>query len=45
MKIKHKEKLVVSKWDSLEKHVRKKINELGEKVTDMKCVHAKNEVQ
>jgi hypothetical protein len=45
MKIKHKEKLFVSKWDSLEKHVGKKMNELGQKVMDMKCVHAKNEVQ
>jgi hypothetical protein len=44
-KMECKEKLFVPKWDSLEKHVRKKRNESRQKVIDMKCEHAKNEVQ
>jgi hypothetical protein len=35
----------VPKCDSLEKHVREKINEYGQKVMDMKYAHVKNEVQ
>ncbi len=38
-------KKIVPKCDSLEKHVKKKRNEHGQKVMDMKCAHVKNEVQ
>ncbi len=44
-KMECKEKLLVPKWDSLEKHVRKRRNEFRQKVIDMKCAHAENEVQ
>ncbi len=44
-KMECKEKLLVPKWDSLEKHVKKRRNEFRQKVIDMKCAHAENEVQ
>jgi hypothetical protein len=40
-KIGRNKKLFVPKWDSLEKHAKKKINEYGQKIMDMKCAHAK----
>jgi hypothetical protein len=42
-KIKREHKLLVPKWDSLNKHVRKRKNEKGVRVMDFKCAHAKNE--
>jgi len=43
-KTKHKEKLLVPKWDSLDKHVGERKNEQRLKVMDPKwCAHAKNE--
>jgi hypothetical protein len=44
-KIKRKKKLLVPKWDSLEKHVGKRKNEERVKVVDVKCAHAKNETK
>jgi hypothetical protein len=40
-KIRRKKKLFVPKWDSLEKHAKKKRNEYGQKFMDMKCACAK----
>jgi hypothetical protein len=44
-KIEHKEKLLVPKWDSLDKHVGERKSEQRLKVMDPKwCAHAKNEI-
>jgi hypothetical protein len=40
-KIGRKKKLFVPKWDYLEKHAKKKRNEYGQKIMDMKCARAK----
>jgi hypothetical protein len=40
-KIKHKKKLFVPKWDFLEEHAKKKRNEYGQKIMDIKRAHAK----
>jgi hypothetical protein len=39
-KIGRKKNLFVLKWDYLEKRAKKKRNEYGQKIMDMKCVHA-----
>jgi hypothetical protein len=43
-KIEKKEKLLVPKWDSLEKYAGKRKNEEGVKVVDVMCAHAKNQI-
>jgi hypothetical protein len=45
IKIERKEKLLIPKWDLLEKHVKKKNNEEGVKVVNVKCTHARNEIK
>jgi len=40
-----KEKLLVPKWDSLEKHVTKKKTKDGQAVMDAKCTYEKYEIQ
>jgi hypothetical protein len=35
--------LLVPKWNYFDKHARKRKNEEGAKVMDLKCAHAKNE--
>ncbi len=45
IKIERKEKLLIPKWDLLEKHARKRNNEEGVKVVNVKCAHARNEVK
>jgi len=40
-KIGRKKNLFVLKWDYLEKRAKKKRNEYGQKIMDMKCAHAK----
>jgi len=45
IKIKRKEKLLVPKWDLLEKHVRKINNGKGVKVVNVKCAYARNEIK
>jgi hypothetical protein len=44
-KIERKEKLLVPKWDLLEKHMRKRNNEKGVNVVNVKCAHARNEIK
>jgi hypothetical protein len=34
---------LVPKWDSIDKRAKKRKNEEGARVMDLKCVHAKNE--
>jgi hypothetical protein len=41
IKMECKEKLLVPKWDSSDKNVRKRKNEYKQKVIYMKCAHAK----
>jgi hypothetical protein len=41
MKMERNEKLLVSKWNSLEINAKKRRNEEGQKVMDMKCTCAK----
>ncbi len=45
IKIERKEKVLIPKWDLLEKHVRKRNNEEGVKVVNVKCAHARNEIK
>ncbi len=42
-KIENKNKVLVAKWDSIEKHVRKRKTPNGKWFMDPKCGHAKNE--
>ncbi len=44
-KMSKKEKLLVPKWYSLEKHVTKKKTKDGQAVMDAKCTYAKYELQ
>jgi hypothetical protein len=44
IKIERKEKLLIPKWDLLEKHARKRNNENWLKVANVKCAHARNEI-
>jgi hypothetical protein len=44
-KMSRKEKLLVPKWDSLEKYVAKKKTKDGHAVMDVKCTYAKYEIQ
>ncbi len=43
-KIEKKDKVLVVKWDSIEKHARKKKVHDGKWFLDPKCGHAKNEI-
>ncbi len=45
IKIERKQKLLIPKWDSFEKHARKRKNEEEVKVVDIKCAYAKNETK
>jgi hypothetical protein len=44
IRIERKEKYVVAKWDSIEKHARKKKSFDGKWYMDPKCGHSKNEI-
>jgi hypothetical protein len=44
-KMSKKKKLLVPKWDSLEKHVAKKKINYGQEIMDAKCTYAKYEIQ
>jgi hypothetical protein len=41
MKMECNEKLLVPKWNSLEVNAKKRRNEEGQKIMDMKCTQAK----
>ncbi len=43
-KIEKKDKVLVVKWDSIEKHTSKKKTPYGKWFMDPKCGHAKNEI-
>ncbi len=43
-KIERKEKVLVAKWDSIEKHVGKRKDSNGNWIMDPKCIHVKNEI-
>jgi hypothetical protein len=43
-KIKRKEKIMVAKWDFIEKHASKRKGFNGKWIMDPKCMHVKNEI-
>ncbi len=43
-KIEKKEKILVAKCDSIEKHVGKMKDSSGNWIMDLKCIHIKNEI-
>jgi len=44
IRIKRKEKILVVKWDFIEKHVGKRKGFNGKWIMDPKCMHVKNEI-
>jgi hypothetical protein len=43
-KIERKEKIMLAKWDSIEKHASKRKGSNGKWIMDPKCMHVKNEI-
>jgi hypothetical protein len=43
-KIKRKEKIIIAKWDFIEKLASKRKGFDGKRIMDPKCMHVKNEI-